>query len=149
MSLGGAADEVLDKGVSAAVEAGVHVVVAAGNENVDAGQTSPARVPTVITVGAMGINDTRAKFSNFGEVVDVFAPGVDIISAWMGSPNATKKISGTSMATPHVAGLAAYLLSTAGPIAPAELATKIKTMAVTGALTEIPSGTTDALVQNA
>ncbi|KAG8944826.1 subtilisin-like serine protease, partial [Tulasnella sp. 419] len=147
MSLGGSKDTTLDNGVTAAVNSGVHVVVAAGNSNVDAKNTSPARAPLVITVGASTIADARASFSNYGAVVDVFAPGQDVISSWIGSTTATNKISGTSMATPHVAGLAAYLLSIHGPLSPADLTTKIKELAVKGALTAIPSSTTNALIQ--
>ena len=99
MSLGGAASRALDDAVSAAIQAGMPFAIAAGNENVDAGTTSPARVEAAITVGASDISNNRADFSNFGAVVDVFAPGVDITSAWIDSDTSTNKISGTSMAT--------------------------------------------------
>jgi subtilisin family serine protease len=99
MSLGGAASQALDDAVSAAIQAGITFTVAAGNDNVDAGTTSPARVKEAITVGASDISNNRATFSNFGAIVDVFAPGVDITSAWIDSNTSTNKISGTSMAT--------------------------------------------------
>ncbi|KAJ2759405.1 proteinase B, partial [Coemansia nantahalensis] len=111
MSLGGGFSRALNLAVDAAVRAGVHYAVAAGNDNRDACKYSPASAQNAITVGATTITDERAWFSNFGECVDVFAPGKDILSTWIGSRYSTNSISGTSMASPHVAGLAAYLLS--------------------------------------
>ncbi|KAJ2852738.1 proteinase B [Coemansia brasiliensis] len=111
MSLGGGFSRALNLAVDAAVRAGVHYAVAAGNDNRDACSYSPASAPNAITVGATTIIDERAWFSNFGKCVDVFAPGKDILSTWIGSRHSTNSISGTSMASPHVAGLAAYLLS--------------------------------------
>ncbi|KAF8638439.1 hypothetical protein AX16_010506, partial [Volvariella volvacea WC 439] len=103
MSLGGGVSTALDDAVEGAVQNGIHVVVAAGNSNVDAVNTSPARAPNAVTVGASDITETRASFSNYGSVVDIFAPGVNITSAWIGTTAAKNTISGTSMATPHVA----------------------------------------------
>ncbi|KAH8822187.1 serine protease [Flagelloscypha sp. PMI_526] len=148
MSLGGSASSALDDAVSALIDAGVYVVVAAGNEGADAGSTSPARVKTAITVGASDITDTIADFSNFGSVVDVLAPGVDIISAWKGSKTATNQISGTSMATPHVAGLVAYLLGTGETGAPAAISDLIKSSGQSGAIADVPSGTTDTMIHH-
>ncbi|KAJ2043193.1 proteinase B [Coemansia sp. S16] len=111
MSLGGGLSRALNLAVDAAVRAGVHYAVAAGNDNRDACNYSPASAANAITVGATTITDERAWFSNFGKCVDVFAPGKDILSTWIGSKYQTNTISGTSMASPHVAGLAAYLLS--------------------------------------
>jgi cerevisin len=99
MSLGGDADPVLDDAISVAIKAGITFTVAAGNGNVDASTTSPARIKEAITVGASDISNNRAAFSNFGAAVDVFTPGVDITSAWIDSKTSTNKISGTSMAT--------------------------------------------------
>ncbi len=79
------------------VNAGVHVTVAAGNDGSDAGYVSPARAPAVITVGGTSIYDGRSSWSNFGSAIDIFAPGSNIISAWIGSPTATNNLSGTSM----------------------------------------------------
>lgn len=107
MSLGGGASALVDAAVVAAVGAGVVMVVAAGNETQDACNVSPARAPLAVTVGSTTITDARSSFSNFGTCVDLFAPGSDITSAWFESNTQTKTISGTSMASPHVAGAAA------------------------------------------
>ncbi|KAJ3351259.1 serine protease [Allomyces javanicus] len=110
-SLGGGKSRVMDSTVNAAVEAGVHFAVAAGNDATNACNSSPAAAEKAITVGATSQNDAMAYFSNYGKCVDVFAPGHNILSTWTGSNTATNTISGTSMAAPHVAGLAAYVLS--------------------------------------
>ena len=111
MSLGGGKSPSLDLAVNRAVDAGLHFAVAAGNDNRDACNYSPAAAEKPITVGASTLADERASFSNWGKCVDVFGPGLNILSTWIGSNTATNTISGTSMATPHTAGLLAYLLS--------------------------------------
>lgn len=111
MSLGGGKSPALDRAVNGAVKAGVHFAVAAGNDNRDACHFSPASAELAVTVGASTIGDERAYFSNFGSCTDIFAPGLNILSTWIGSSDATKIISGTSMASPHIAGLLAYYLS--------------------------------------
>jgi len=115
MSLGGGSSLTLDTAVTTSIGSGVTYAVAAGNSNVDACTVSPAETPAAITVGAIDpTNDTRANFSswgsNWGACVDLFGPGVGITSAWNTSNTATNTISGTSMATPHVAGVAALYL---------------------------------------
>ncbi|KAH7337083.1 peptidase S8/S53 domain-containing protein [Rhizoctonia solani] len=153
ISIGSPSDAAVDAAVSRAVALGVHVVVAAGNSNRDAKDFSPARVPAVITVGATNINDGRWVTSanvgsNYGPVVDIFAPGQDITSAWIGSNTATNRLTGTSMATPHVAGLVAYLLAVEGRRTPANMMARIKQLAPQRVLTGIPPGTQNELVWN-
>jgi subtilisin family serine protease len=111
MSLGGGIDTTLDNAVNNSINSGVTYAIAAGNSNANACNFSPARVGAAITVGATDISDNRASFSNFGTCVDIFAPGVNITSAWSTSDTATNTISGTSMATPHVTGAAALVAS--------------------------------------
>jgi subtilisin family serine protease len=111
MSLGGTVDEALDAAVKKAIASGVTFAVAAGNESADASQGSPARVPEAVTVASSTEGDEQSDFSNFGKSVDIYAPGSEITSAWNTGDDATNTISGTSMATPHVAGAAAVYLA--------------------------------------
>lgn len=110
MSLGGSASSSLDSAVNRSISDGVSYAVAAGNSNANACYYSPARVSAAITVGATTSSDTRASYSNYGSCLDIFAPGSSITSAWYTGNTATNTISGTSMATPHVAGVAALYL---------------------------------------
>jgi cerevisin len=137
MSLGGGAATALDNAVASLTSAGVHVAVAAGNSATDAGSTSPARAPSAVTVGATTISDTIASYSNYGSVVDIFAPGTGVTSTWIGSTTATNNISGTSMATPHVAGLIAYLISLNGNVSPATMSTNLKSLSTKNAISGI------------
>jgi len=135
MSLGGGKSPSLDRAVNAAVKNGMHFAVAAGNDNKDACNYSPAAAELAVTVGASTLSDERAYFSNHGACVDIFAPGLNILSTWIGSHTATNTISGTSMASPHTAGLLAYYLSLQGT---ATFHPKIETVAtapVVGQLT--------------
>ncbi|TQS34012.1 hypothetical protein Golomagni_05623 [Golovinomyces magnicellulatus] len=110
MSLGGRSQALIEA-VNGAVMAGVHFAVAAGNDNADSCDYSPSAAELAVTVGASALDDSRAYFSNYGTCNDVFAPGLDIQSAWIGSKHAVNTISGTSMASAHIAGLVAYYLS--------------------------------------
>ncbi|KAH0606864.1 uncharacterized protein H6S33_003698 [Morchella sextelata] len=148
MSLGGTVSAALNKAVAAAVSSGITFVVAAGNENVDASNSSPASEKSAITVGATQIGDARAEYSNFGSFVDVFAPGTDIVSTWIGSTTAINTISGTSMASPHVAGLAAYAISTEGLSGASAVTEWIKKSAIKGVVTDAGANSPNTLVYN-
>lgn len=110
MSLGGGASSATDTATNNLANSGVTVVVAAGNSNADACGFSPARASGAYTVASSTSSDARSSFSNYGSCVDIFAPGSSITSAWIGSSSASNTISGTSMASPHVAGAAALYL---------------------------------------
>lgn len=111
MSLGGGKSPSLDRAVNKAVESGLAFAVAAGNDDRDACDYSPASAEKAVTVGASTLWDERAYFSNVGKCVDIFAPGLNILSTWNNGPHSINTISGTSMASPHTAGALAYLLS--------------------------------------
>lgn len=157
MSLGGGKSPSLDQAVDAAVSAGLHFSVAAGNDNADACNYSPAASSKAITVGASDIGDSRAYFSNWGKCVDIFGPGLSIQSTWIGSKTAINTISGTSMASPHLCGLTAYFLSLQpsqeseygmAEITPEELKSNMISIATSGTLSDIPSGTPNLLAFN-
>lgn len=151
MSLGGGQSATLDQAVTNAVAAGVTFAVAAGNGDIfgnaqNACSTSPADVPTAITVSATDSTDTKPAWANIGSCVDIFAPGVNITSSWYTSTTATNTISGTSMATPHVAGAAALYLETHPSAAPADVASALVTNATTGVVKGAGTGSPNALL---
>ncbi|OLY80655.1 Subtilisin-like protease 8 [Smittium mucronatum] len=149
MSLGGGFSRALNTAVESAVSAGVHYIVAAGNDNRDACSYSPASAEAAITVGSSDFADTRSYFSNTGKCVDVFAPGRNILSTWIGSNTATNTISGTSMASPHVCGLAAYILSLSETdISPKDLKALIINTSTTDILKDIGTGSPNLLIFN-
>jgi len=135
MSLGGSASTSLDTAVTNSINAGVTYAVSAGNNNKDACRYSPARVPAALTVGATTSTDARASYSNYGSCLDLFAPGSSITSAWIGSNTAINTISGTSMASPHVTGVAALYLQAHPTASPATVASAIKVAATSNVVT--------------
>ena len=148
LSLGGGASRAMDEAVEKAIKAGVTVVVAAGNENQDACDVSPARAEDAITVGATDRKDARAEFSNWGKCLDIFAPGKDIQSAWFDSDRAEKTISGTSMAAPHVAGVVALLLEADAEQKPAAVAEKLLAASLRDQVGNEGEGSPDRLLQS-
>jgi subtilisin family serine protease len=129
-----------------ATDIGVVFAVSAGNFAGDACTQSPANAPSALTTGASNITDAKASFSNFGPCVDIFAPGENITSAWIGSSSATNTISGTSMASPHVAGGAAIYLSSHPGATVAKVTKALKRKATDDTLTGIPAGTVNKLL---
>ncbi len=146
MSLGGGASTALDNAVNNLHNAGVSIAVAAGNSNANACNSSPARAANAITVGSTTSTDARSSFSNFGTCLDLFAPGSSILSAWYTSNSATATLSGTSMASPHVAGVAA-LYKQANPSASSTtIRNAIVNNATTGVVTNAGSGSPNRLL---
>jgi hypothetical protein len=146
MSLGGRRSSAIDIAVQSAVADGVVFVVAAGNSTADACQTSPAGEPLAITVGATTSADARSSFSNYGSCVDVFAPGSSITSAWYTSTTASNTISGTSMASPHVAGVAALCLEIAPNSSVAQISDWITSTATPGVIGDAGTGSPNLLI---
>jgi subtilisin family serine protease len=146
MSLGGGASSALDTAVSNAITAGVTFGVAAGNDNVDACNGSPSRVAAAVTVGSTTSADARSSFSNYGTCLDIFAPGSSITSSWNTSDTATNTISGTSMATPHVVGVAALYLQNNTTASPATVRNALVNTASSNKLTSIGTGSPNLLL---
>jgi subtilisin family serine protease len=146
MSLGGGASSALDTAVNNSINDGVTYAVAAGNETQNACNVSPARVANAITVGSTTTSDARSSFSNFGTCLDLFAPGSSITSAWRTSDTATNTISGTSMATPHVTGVAALFLETNPTASPATVAAAIINNSTPNKVTNAGTGSPNRLL---
>ncbi|MFF1922494.1 S8 family serine peptidase [Streptomyces sp. NPDC058221] len=147
MSLGGGVDEALDAAVQKSIASGVTYGVAAGNESGDASESSPARVPEAITVASSTVDDEQSSFSNYGSLVDLYAPGSDITSAWNDSDTGSDTISGTSMATPHVVGAAALYLAGHPDAAPADVSSALTDGATPDAISNATEGTANKLLK--
>jgi len=142
LSVSGFYNQALNDAIAAAVAGGMTVAVAAGNNENMATGYSPASAPDALTVGAITSVDARAGYSNFGTALDIWAPGDNVLSAYIGSNDATATLSGTSMASPQIAGLAAYLIAMDNLASPADVRAKIVSLAVndvTGGLTGSPT----------
>ncbi|KAH7125756.1 alkaline proteinase [Dendryphion nanum] len=153
LSLGGEASQTWTNAIAAAYNSNVLSVVAAGNGDdfgnpLPVSSQSPANAPNALTVSAADSSFRPATFTNYGAGVDVFAPGVGILSSWIGSNTATNSISGTSMATPHVVGLALYLQALEGVSTPAAVTSRIKALAVSGRITGTLRGSPNVFVYN-
>src|SRR4051812_33492128 len=146
MSLGGGFSPALNLAVTNSVAAGVTYAVSAGNSGYDACSFSPASTPDAITAAATDVGDHFAYFSNYGSCVDIAAPGVDITSAWLGDTHATAILSGTSMASPHVAGTAALYLSLDRAAAPSQVAAALTSNGTRGIISGTPTGTSNLLL---
>ncbi|KAH8144906.1 uncharacterized protein LAJ45_11112 [Morchella importuna] len=148
MSLGGSYSAAVNSAVNNAVAAGITFAVAAGNDNANAANYSPASAASALTVGAITSSLVRASYSNYGSALDIFAPGSSITSTWIGSNSATNTISGTSMASPHVAGVAAYLIGLEGLSTPAAVRARIIALAGSGLVTSPGTGSPNYLLYN-
>jgi subtilisin family serine protease len=146
MSVSGPPSAALDAALTNSIESGITFVVAAGNDGSDACATSPASNRSALTVGASTIGDARASFSNFGACVDVFAPGVAIVSDYASSDTATAVLGGTSMATAHVTGTAALFLDANPDAAPPAVADAITSNSTPGNVTDAGEGSPDRLL---
>ncbi|HEX6006795.1 MAG TPA: S8 family serine peptidase, partial [Burkholderiales bacterium] len=146
LSLGGGYSSSLNTAVTNLHNSGVFVAVAAGNSNANACNYSPASASAVYTTAASTSSDAKASYSNYGSCVDGYAPGSSIRSAWIGSTSATNTISGTSMASPHVAGVAALYKGTYGNASSATIVSWINSNATTGVISGNVSGTPNRLL---
>ena len=148
MSLGGGHSDAFNAAVESAYSKGILTVVASGNSYADASSYSPASAPNAITVGAIDSANAKPSFSNFGPVVDIFAPGVEILSTWIDNNKSTASLTGTSMACPHVVGLAVYLMAKEGLKKPAQVTDRIKKLGTQNVLSDIGAGSPNLLAFN-
>ena len=146
MSLGGGASQATDDAVNSAVAAGITFVVAAGNDNSNACNYSPARAANAITVGSTANGDSRSSFSNYGNCLDIYAPGSNITSAWYNSNSSTNTISGTSMAAPHVAGVAALYLDENNSLSTSQVESLLNSRASSNKVTDAKSGSPNKML---
>lgn len=148
MSLGGGYSSSFNNAVNTAYSRGVATAVAAGNDGRNAASYSPASAANAITVGAIQSNLAEAYYSNYGSVLDIYAPGTSVTSAWIGSNSATNTISGTSMASPHVCGILLYLQSVNGAGSASSVISYAKRIATSGRLSSLGSGSPNLLAYN-
>lgn len=135
--------------VEAAYSAGITTVAAAGNYGELANFTSPASAANAITIGAIAANLTRPTWSDYGDTIDIFAAGVDVLSTWIGSNTATNTLSGTSMSAPHISGLVLYLKSImSGLDSPDAVSKKIKDLATKDLVSNSGSGSPNVIGYN-
>jgi len=147
MSLGGGVNTALDNAVAGSIAQGITYAIAAGNSNgANACSFSPARTPAAITLGATARTDVRAPFSNIGPCVDLFAPGVEITSAWIGSNTATRTIGGTSMASPHACGVAALIVAANPSFTPQQIRDRMVADATSGVVGNPGTGSPNRLL---
>jgi len=146
LSLGGGKSASVNNAIKSLVNSGVTTVVAAGNSNRNACSYSPASEPSAITVASTTSGDTRSSFSNWGSCVDIFAPGSSIKSPWIGSNSATRTISGTSMASPHVCGAVALYLGQDSNLSPTAVASKLLADSVTNTISNTGPGTPNRML---
>jgi len=148
MSIGGPLQPLLNAGIKKLYDGGILPIVAAGNSSDDACRYSPSSTPDAVTVGASDPNDVRAYFSNFGDCVDIFAPGTNIVSASATNPAGSATMSGTSMATPHVSGVAALYLAQHPAASPAQVAKALKDNGILNAVNNAQSQFGNILLNN-
>jgi len=146
MSLGGGVSTALDNAVASSISSGVTYALAAGNSSASACNSSPSRVASAVTVGATTSTDARASYSNYGTCLDIFAPGSSITSDWYSSTTATNTISGTSMASPHVAGAAALVLAANPSFTPAQVRDNLVNRATPNKVTSPGTGSPNRLL---
>lgn len=145
MSLGGPAYDLIDTAIENSIASGINYALSAGNQNHDACNNSPARTPSALTVGASMIDNQRASFSNFGDCLDLYAPGSKITSASHLDDSSVREMNGTSMAAPHVAGLAALYLERNNGATPAQVHTSVLENTTRNVISNVPSGTTNLM----
>jgi subtilisin family serine protease len=146
MSLGGSANTALDTAVRNSIASGVSYTVAAGGSATNAGNFSPARVTEALTIGASGMNDCISSSTNYGSVVDMFAPGVSIVGPWVTSDTATATLSGSSLSAPHAAGAVGIYLETHPAATAAQVQTALITASTKDRLCNVPAGTPNRLL---